>query len=92
LPFIVRAGYNERVTVSAVVPGSQPSSISHQQFLFQQKIYLAAGLAGYGGTLIALSNAWYKKLSLNRLFHFFNDNAFDWLQMDKVAMFLLVLS
>jgi hypothetical protein len=48
-------------------------------------IYLAAigSLAGYSGTLVALSNAWYKNYPQSS-FHFFND-ADDWLQVDKAG-------
>lgn len=48
-------------------------------------IYLAAAIngAGYTGTLIALSNAWYKNYPQSS-FHFFNDRN-DWLQVDKAG-------
>jgi uncharacterized protein YfiM (DUF2279 family) len=48
-------------------------------------IYMAtaASLAGYGGSLVALSNAWYKQYPQTS-FHFFNDNN-DWLQLDKAG-------
>ncbi len=49
------------------------------------RIYLAtAGSVGwYTGSLIALSNAWYKNYPQSS-FHFFNDND-DWLQVDKAG-------
>lgn len=74
-----------RVTVLQV-PGSQPSSISATTvYPNKKRIYLAAigSVAGYSGTLIALSNAWYKNYPQSS-FHFFNDNN-DWLQMDKAG-------
>ena len=74
-----------RVTVLQV-PGSQQSSIAPTAaYPNKKRIYLAAigSVAGYGGTLIALSNAWYKNYPQSS-FHFFNDNN-DWLQMDKAG-------
>ncbi|MEO7529781.1 MAG: DUF2279 domain-containing protein, partial [Sediminibacterium sp.] len=48
-------------------------------------IYIAstASVAGYTGSLVALSNAWYKNYPQSS-FHFFNDND-DWLQVDKAG-------
>ncbi|MCO6462394.1 MAG: DUF2279 domain-containing protein [Saprospiraceae bacterium] len=43
----------------------------------------AAGLAGYGGGMYLLGQAWYKN-NLSSKFHFFNDDG-EWLQMDKVG-------
>ena len=74
-----------RVTVLQV-PGTQQSSISPTTVYSNKKrIYLAAfgSVTGYSGTLIALSNAWYKNYPQSS-FHFFNDNN-DWLQMDKAG-------
>ncbi len=74
-----------RVTVLQV-PGSQQSFISPTSaYPNKKRIYLAAigSVAGYSGTLIALSNAWYKNYPQSS-FHFFNDND-DWLQMDKAG-------
>jgi uncharacterized protein YfiM (DUF2279 family) len=49
------------------------------------RIYVAAAesLAGYSGSLLALSSAWYQKYPQSS-FHFFND-ANDWLQVDKAG-------
>jgi hypothetical protein len=49
------------------------------------RIYLAAAgsVAGYTGSLVALSNAWYKQYPQTP-FHFFNDTN-DWLQVDKAG-------
>jgi hypothetical protein len=51
----------------------------------KNRIYLATAgsVIGYGGSLIALSNAWYKHYPQTN-FHFFNDND-DWLQVDKAG-------
>ena len=49
----------------------------------KKRIWLVAGanVAGYGGSLIILSNAWYKNYP-HSSFHTFNDNK-EWLQVDK---------
>ena len=51
------------------------------------RIFLATGtsVVGYGGSLVALSNAWYKKYPQSS-FHFFNDDD-SWLQIDKAGHF-----
>ncbi|MGK2864930.1 MAG: DUF2279 domain-containing protein [Chitinophagaceae bacterium] len=51
----------------------------------KKRTWLIAGLnlAGYGGSLIALNNAWYKGYKKTP-FHTFNDSK-EWLQMDKVG-------
>ncbi|OEK05317.1 DUF2279 domain-containing protein [Roseivirga misakiensis] len=46
------------------------------------KILLYGGI-GYGTTMLALSQAWYKEQGLEK-FKFFNDND-EWLQVDKVG-------
>ncbi len=43
----------------------------------------AGSVVGYSGSLVALSNAWYKNYP-QTTFHFFNDNN-DWLQVDKAG-------
>ncbi len=62
----------------------QPPTISANN---KTRLYLAtaASVVGYGGSLVALSNVWYKKYAQSS-FHFFNDNN-DWLQMDKAGHF-----
>jgi len=65
--------------------------VSHAQDSLQQEIdykkrqWLVAGLsvAGYGGSLISLNNAWYNKYE-KTAFHTFNDSK-EWLQVDKVG-------
>jgi uncharacterized protein YfiM (DUF2279 family) len=49
------------------------------------RIYLAtaASVAAYTGTIVALSDAWYKNYARTP-FHFFNDND-GWLQVDKAG-------
>jgi uncharacterized protein YfiM (DUF2279 family) len=49
------------------------------------RIWLVAGtnVAGYGGSLIILNNAWYKGYARTS-FHTFNDSR-EWLQVDKVG-------
>lgn len=57
-----------------------------QQAITRKKHIWAAtaiSVAGYGGSLIALSNAWYRNYPRSS-FHFFNDNS-DWLQLDKAG-------
>lgn len=65
--------FSQLPTLSATVPPNK------------KRIYLATigSLAGYSGTLIALSNAWYKNYPQSS-FHFFNDTD-DWLQVDKAG-------
>lgn len=43
----------------------------------------AVNIAGYGGSLILLNQAWYAQYPRSS-FHFFNDNK-EWLQVDKVG-------
>ncbi len=47
------------------------------------KAVAVANVAGYTGSMIALSELWYKNQPRSS-FHFFNDNA-QWLQMDKAG-------
>ncbi|MBI1782908.1 MAG: DUF2279 domain-containing protein [Sphingobacteriales bacterium] len=47
------------------------------------KFITAVNIAGYGGSLILLNQAWYSQYPRSS-FHFFNDNK-EWLQMDKVG-------
>ncbi len=47
------------------------------------KAVAVANIAGYTGSMIALSELWYKNQPRSS-FHFFNDNA-QWLQMDKAG-------
>ena len=51
----------------------------------KNRVWLIAGInaVAYGGTLIALNNAWYKDYPKTS-FHTFNDSK-EWLQMDKVG-------
>jgi uncharacterized protein YfiM (DUF2279 family) len=51
------------------------------------RVWLGIGtsVVGYGGSLVALSNVWYKHYPQTS-FHFYNDNN-DWLQMDKAGHF-----
>ena len=51
----------------------------------KQRQWLIAGInvAGYGGSLIALNNAWYKGYAKTS-FHVFDDSR-EWLQMDKTG-------
>jgi uncharacterized protein YfiM (DUF2279 family) len=71
-------------------------SLLHFQFCIAQKletsnevknkrVKLVTGisLAGYGGAMVGLYNAWYKKYPQTS-FHTFNDNK-EWLQVDKVG-------
>ena len=47
----------------------------------RQLLITGINVAGYGGSLIALNNAWYKDYAKTS-FHLFNDSK-EWLQMDK---------
>ena len=51
----------------------------------KKRTWLIAGInvAGYGGSLLALNNAWYKGYAKTS-FHTFNDSK-EWLQMDKAG-------
>lgn len=64
-----------------IAPATEKSDYSHEK----KRIWLITGLniAGYGGSLIALNNAWYKGYEKTS-FHTFNDSK-EWLQMDKVG-------
>ena len=78
---------------------SQDSSISIARFnpelkinaedshpsVHKNRVYLVAGInvAAYGGSLLILSNTWYKNYP-HTSFHTFNDNK-EWLQVDKVG-------
>ena len=69
-----------RVTVMNSLPTAFSITQPHKK-----RIYLATigSVAGYSGSLVALSNAWYKNYPQSS-FHFFND-ATDWLQVDKAG-------
>lgn len=47
------------------------------------RLITAVNIAGYGGSLILLNQAWYAQYPRSS-FHFFNDNK-EWLQVDKVG-------
>jgi uncharacterized protein YfiM (DUF2279 family) len=47
------------------------------------RLVTVGNIAGYGGAMFALYNAWYKNYPQSN-FHFFDDNA-EWLQVDKVG-------
>ena len=47
------------------------------------RLITALNIAGYGGSLIILNQAWYANYPRSS-FHFFNDNA-EWLQVDKLG-------
>lgn len=51
----------------------------------KNRVYLitAINIVGYGGSLLALNQAWYANYPRSS-FHFFNDNG-EWMQMDKVG-------
>ena len=51
----------------------------------KKRIYIitAVNIAGYGGSLIALNQAWYANYPRSS-FHFFNDDK-EWLQVDKIG-------
>jgi hypothetical protein len=51
----------------------------------KKRLWLIAGVnvAGYGGSLVLLNNAWYKGYAKTR-FHTFNDSK-EWLQVDKLG-------
>ena len=49
----------------------------------RQRLVALSGIALYGGTLLALNQAWYAKYERSS-FHTFNDNK-EWLQVDKVG-------
>lgn len=58
---------------------SQNDSINQNRL----KTLIIAESAIYSGTMIGLSQLWYKDVSKSS-FHFFNDN-YDWFQMDKIG-------
>lgn len=49
----------------------------------RKKLVTIGNIVGYGGTMVALYQAWYRNYPQSR-FHFFNDNK-EWLQIDKVG-------
>lgn len=61
------------------------SEFEDNSIIYKKRLYtvLAGGSVLYGGTLIGLSQFWYKGHEKSR-FHFFNDNK-EWLQMDKAG-------
>ena len=66
-----------------VISYSQDNKDTSQLINFKSRQWLVGGInvAGYGGSLIVLSDAWYKN-SARTSFHTFNDNK-EWLQVDK---------
>ncbi|MGZ8559019.1 MAG: DUF2279 domain-containing protein [Chitinophagaceae bacterium] len=58
-------------------------TISAKQKKQRQLLITGINVAGYGGSLIALNNAWYKDYAKTS-FHLFNDSQ-EWLQMDKAG-------
>jgi hypothetical protein len=65
---------------------TQDSSASqHPSTINKKRIQLitAVNIAAYGGTLLALNQAWYANYPRSS-FHFFNDNK-EWLQVDKIG-------
>ena len=71
------AACQDSATLAPVVGKGKPA--------FNGRKQLVAGLsvAGYGGSFLFLSQAWYKDYPRSS-FHTFNDNG-EWLQMDKVG-------
>jgi Predicted periplasmic lipoprotein (DUF2279) len=74
------AGSNHemRMTPEQVKKILTPKQKRQRQFLIT-----GANVAVYGGSLIALNNAWYKDYKKTS-FHTFNDSK-EWLQMDKIG-------
>lgn len=65
--------------------GVNPISTSRITEPNKNRLWLISGIhvAGYGGSLLLLNNAWYKNYPKSA-FHTFNDSK-EWLQMDKVG-------
>jgi hypothetical protein len=70
-----------------LLPLLSPGQDSLLQVQHPGRVWLGIGSSavGYGGSLVALSNVWYKHYPQTS-FHFYNDNN-DWLQMDKAGHF-----
>lgn len=70
--------------VPCLLFGQQNDSIPKSQ-LNKKRLHTSIAIAGvgYGVTLIALNNLWYKDSPRER-FHFFNDND-EWMQVDKLG-------
>src|SRR4051812_23018268 len=63
-----------------------PAQVDTTMAPFQKRrLYLVGGasIAGYGGTIVILSQAWYSKEDRTG-FHTFNDSR-EWMQVDKVG-------
>jgi len=77
------------ITKDTTVSLSQQLNVPAVEKLYsgpnKKRVWLIAGInvAGYGGSLIALNNAWYKGYAKTS-FHTFNDSR-EWLQMDKTG-------
>lgn len=90
---VVCSSVHAQDSAKIIIPSSDsihtPQAVFSPQYVPPRprpgRIYAAtaASVAGYTGSLIALSNAWYKNYEQTP-FHFFNDNS-DWLQMDKAG-------
>jgi uncharacterized protein YfiM (DUF2279 family) len=60
-----------------------PTELTKEQKRKRQWIVGGVNVVGYGGTLVILSNTWYKDYAKTD-FHTFNDSK-EWLQVDKVG-------
>ena len=64
-------------------PPVPPPTLSPEQIKKRTRIVIGANVVGYGATMIALYNAWYKDYPQSS-FHTIND-WHEWKQMDKVG-------
>jgi uncharacterized protein YfiM (DUF2279 family) len=89
-PNEIRKFYNRLIGVVMLIllisPGNPLKSADSLEVKFNKNrlgLITASGGIIYGGTMIGLSQAWYRHYEQTS-FQFFNDNA-QWLQMDKVG-------
>jgi hypothetical protein len=74
--------HTTRITAAML---QQPDSSGNTRINYRKRRWLIGGInaAGYGGSLIALSSAWYKNFPKSRLKSF--DDSKEWLQTDKIG-------
>lgn len=65
------------------MPASKIATDKTINYKNRQRLIGAVTAAGYGGSFLFLSQAWYKDYARTN-FHVFNDNS-EWLQMDKMG-------
>ncbi|MBC7864335.1 MAG: DUF2279 domain-containing protein [Bacteroidia bacterium] len=81
--FILLRFFISIILISIIFQFSSAQTDSVKLFRKRKIVLGSVAAVAYTGSVIGLSNAWYKQYKTEK-FHFFNDNS-EWLQMDKVG-------